>query len=159
MHCNRHVVKMILETTQLLWTAVHASGIPMDAFDVQPYRKTHEWHPTAIWVRQSAKNWRFAVDFGLELCKEYTRRYKKVHKCEKHLHLIKRIGYQPPLETRKIKSICGPMKNECTPFPLAMPTECVVYKNGVPNAVRSYRKYYKVKNDEWTKKGRPMKFM
>ena len=156
MHCNRHVVKMILETTQLLWTAVHVGGVDVEKLPIKAYRKTHMWHPTAIWVRKTPKNWAFAVAFGLELCAEYTRRYGKVHKCEAHLRFLRKFGYVEPLERRAIKNKCGAMKNGCTPFPLAMPEDCVVYKGGKPHAVRSYRKYYARKNREWTEKGRGM---
>ena len=156
MHCNRHVVKMILETTQLLYTAAHMGGV--QKFTLKPYRKTHAWHPTAIWVRETRENWRFAIRFGLALCRQYTMLYKKKHKCEEHLRCLLKLGYHAPLETRPIKNKRGAMRNGCTPFPLAMPEECVCYTNGKPDAVLSYRKYYEVKNKEWTKKGRPMKW-
>lgn len=156
LHCNRHVVKMILETTQLLWTGIHMGGVDVCKLPIKAYRKTHSWHPTAIWVRESSTNWRFTVEFGLALCAEYTRRYGKRHKCEDHLVFFRRFGYVEPLERRPIKNKRGSMKNGCTPFPLAMPDDCVVYKRGSPHAVRSYRKYYKRKNKDWTEKGRPM---
>ena len=156
LHCNRHVVKMVLETTQLLWTAVHVGGIDVATLPIKAYRKTHAWHPTAIWVRETSKNWEFTVAFGLALCTEYTRRYGKHHKCEMHLQFLRRFGYVEPQERRPIKSKCGPLTNGCTPFPLAMPDECVVYKKGCPHAVKSYRKYYESKNKDWVEKGRPM---
>ncbi len=159
MHCNRHVVKMILETTQLLWTGVHVGGVDVsNRTELKPYRKTHTWHPTAIWVRESPRNWSFAVSFGLELCKEYTRRYRKHHKCEAHLRFFRRLGYCPPLETRPIRHPRGAMVRGCTPLPLAMPESCVVYEKGEPNAVESYRRYYALKNAQWAAAGRPMRF-
>ena len=66
------------------------------------------------------------IMLGLQLCKEYTRRYHKRHKCEAHLLYLRRIGYFPPAERREIKKPRGDMGNGCTPFPLAMPDECVV---------------------------------
>ena len=156
-HCNRHVVKMVLETTQVLWTAVWMSGTDMTRFKMTPYRKTHMWHPTSIWVRESPKNWAYALAFGLQLCKEYTRRYHKRHKCEAHLLYLRRIGYFPPAETREIKKPRGDMGNGCTPFPLAMPDECVVTRpDGSVDPVQSYLKYYDTKSAEWKTKGRPM---
>ena len=157
-HCNRHVVKMILETTQLLWTSVHMSGMDVDKLPLRPYRKTHVWHPTAMWVRETPRNWEFAVELGLALCAEYTRRFKKRHACETHLRFLKQLGYCPPLETREYTRPRGPMKGGCTPLPLAMPSDCVVYQKGVPNAVASYRKYYGRKRREWASLGRPMRW-
>lgn len=158
-YCNRHVVKMILETAQLLYTAAHCGNAPLHKTGIKPYKKTHEWHPTAIWVRESRHNWEYIMDFAFTLSKHYTLRYNRVHKCHAHFIALRKIGYFPPLRRRPIKNKCGLIKNtKCTPFPCAMPDECIVYKNDHVDVVKSYRKYYRMKNKEWTKKGRPMKF-
>lgn len=158
-YCNRHAVKMVLETAQLLWAAAHVGGATLDDLSVTPYKLTHKWHPTAIWVRKTLENWEYTMKFAFKLSREYTRRYNKVHKCHAHFVALRKLGYHPPLETRQIKNACGTIKKtKCTPFPLAMPEECVVYRKNKVDAVRSYRKYYKKKNKEWTEKGRPMKY-
>ena len=158
-HCNRHCVKMILELCQLLYAAAHVGGAPLDDLKHKPYKLTHKWHPTSIWVRKSRHNWNYTMKFAVELCAEYTRRYGKVHSCEKHFVQLAEIGYYPPMETRPIKNVCGVIKGtKCTPFPLAMPEDCVVYKNGNADPVKSYRTYYMVKCKDWKKKGRPMKW-
>lgn len=159
LHCNKHVVKMILETTQLLWTAVHCGNKTMPKTVHKPYRKTHVWHPTAMWVRESPQNHAFTIKVGLALCKEYTRRYGKVHKCQSHLLELKQLGYYEPLERRPYKSKRGTFSKKCTPFPCAMPPDCVVERDGKVNAVKSYRKYYKKKAKDWAVKGMPMKWM
>ena len=156
-HCNKHVVKMILEICQLLYACAHVGGAPLDKLEHKAYKLTHKWHPTSIWVRKIdtiGNTLKFAA-----LCKEYTRRYNKVHACEKHFVQLRKLGYYPPMETRPIKNVCGAIKDsKCSPFPLAMPVECVVYKNGEADPVKSYRKYYQVKDTEWSAKGRGMKF-
>lgn len=158
-HCNRHVVKMVLETAQLLWAAARCGGAPLDNLDVTPYKMTHKWHPTAIWVRKTLENWKYTMEFAFTLSKEYTRRYGKVHKCHAHFVALRKLGYYAPLERRAIKNKCGVIKrSKCTPFPLAMPEECVVFRNNKIDPVRSYRKYYKIKSKEWAEKGRPMKY-
>ena len=150
---------MVLETAQLLWAAAHVGNAPVDNLDVTPYKLTHKWHPTAIWVRQTLENWEYTIKLAFKLSREYTRRYKKIHKCHAHFIALRKLGYYPPAETRDIKKPCGKIKKtNCTPFPLAMPDECVVYRNNKVDAVRSYRKYYKKKNNEWKEKGRPMKY-
>ena len=94
---NKHVVKMILETAQLLCTAhVILDG---DAADV-PYKVTHKNHPSAVWVRGSAENYMWAYEHMLALGAEYTRRYGKTHltilKCRDVLYTFpKAIGNKP----------------------------------------------------------------
>lgn len=121
LHCDKHVVKMILETCQLLYTAHWMAGTPMPE---NAYRKTHPNHPSAKWARESAANYRWLCRLGLELCEEYTYRYSKHHKCEEHLvWLCMRIPSGLP--------------EEWTPPKPAMPDE---YKNQDP--VVAYRTYY-----------------
>ena len=72
---NKHVVKMILETAQLLCTAHHELGSNINI----PYKATHKNHPSAIWVRSSISAYRWAYEHMLALGKEYTKRYGKEH--------------------------------------------------------------------------------
>ncbi len=75
-HCDKHVVKMILETTQLLSTAVHVSSPePVDGL----YKKTHVNHPCAVWARATSGNFYWLSKLGDYLLAEYTYRYGKVH--------------------------------------------------------------------------------
>ena len=78
-HCDKHVVKMILETAQLLCGVHHMT--PQVTLQV-PYKLSHKNHPCAIWSRQSLSNYLYLCDLGLELCKEYTYRYGKRHKSQ-----------------------------------------------------------------------------
>ena len=85
---NKHVVKMILETAQLLCTAHHELGSSIDI----PYKATHKNHPSAIWVRSSINAYRWAYEHMLALGKEYTKRYGKEHltiaKCRDLLYTL-----------------------------------------------------------------------
>jgi len=123
-HCDKHVVKMILETAQLLYSAHHVAGGPLPD---GAYKKTHVNHPCAIWVRQSASNYMWLAELGFWLCREYQYRYgeHKVHKTERHIiWLCKNLPLGIPYL---------PM----TSFALAMPME---YKRDDP--VDAYRTYY-----------------
>ena len=99
MHNDKHCVKMILEYAQLLSTAhrvldgIHTVGhstsgrkkstyVLSDSRDSILYSATHISHPSAIWVRQSAKNYVWLQNLLVELCLEYTYRYGKVHKVQ-----------------------------------------------------------------------------
>ena len=64
MTCDRHCVKMILETAQLLCTISHEYG-----FDA-PYGSTHEKHPCTLWIKESKQNWIWLQQYGIHLCEE-----------------------------------------------------------------------------------------
>ncbi len=135
-HLDKHVVKMILETAQLLCSAHYLS----DSSFAPRYKLTHKNHPSAIWTRTSLDNYKWLVELGKELCKEYTYRYGKIHKCQivieelaDNLPPIPEIGFTKPL--------------------LAMPDE---YKGR--EAVESYRAYYlfeKYHMFSWKKRDTP----
>jgi hypothetical protein len=86
---NKHVVKMILESAQMLCTAHHE--IMGDDADV-PYKRAHVNHPSTIWVRRSAQNYVWLYDHFVALAQEYKKRYGKDHlsytKCEPYLRFL-----------------------------------------------------------------------
>jgi len=118
MHCNKHVVKMILETAQMLCTTIWLSGVRT------PYKKTHINHPSTKWTRESVQHYRWLCKLGKELCAEYTYRYDKRHKSEDVIDWC--IENEPELED-----------NGFTQPPQAMPNE---YKNKC--SIKAYRTYY-----------------
>ena len=75
---NKRVVKMILESAQLLSTALRHHG--SDA----PYKATHVHHPCTKWVCQSRSNYMWLLQHFSALCGEYTKRYGKVHKSQQY---------------------------------------------------------------------------
>ena len=76
--CDKHVVKMILESAQMLCTAHHAC--PTDAQRPEKfYKQAHLNHPSTIWVRTTTENYEWMVIHALALCEEYTHRYGKIH--------------------------------------------------------------------------------
>ena len=83
---NKHVVKMILESAQMLCTAHHHYGNG----DNVPYKKAHYNHPSTIWVRQNSIHYDWLYFHMQALGFEYTKRYGKEHmsitKC-RHLHV------------------------------------------------------------------------
>lgn len=103
-HCDKHVVKMIIESAQILYCAhwmIDPEHVPSFA-----YKKCHVNHPCTIWARQSLYNYMWLCSLGLWLCREYTFRYGKTHKTEFHLnwlfeHIpigIPNIGLLPPAQ-------------------------------------------------------------
>ena len=81
---NKHVVKMILESAQMLCAAHHVLGNPDDV----PYKLAHKNHPSTIWVRENSLHYDWLYEHMIALGNEYTKRYGKTHlsitKC-KHL--------------------------------------------------------------------------
>ncbi|MGD9659896.1 MAG: pyrimidine dimer DNA glycosylase/endonuclease V [Porticoccaceae bacterium] len=75
-HCDQHVVKMILESVQLLCTALNKKGF------ATPYKSTHQNHPCVLWVEESYSNFVWLQKLTIALNKEYQYRYKtgKSHK-------------------------------------------------------------------------------
>ena len=85
---NKHVVKMILESAQMLCTAHHVHGNPDDV----PYKQAHLNHPSSVWARENASNYRWLFEHFCALSQEYYVRYGKTHlsytKCFHPLSMI-----------------------------------------------------------------------
>ena len=113
MLCDKHVVKMILETAQILSTVAQRG-----------YKPTHAKHPCTLWAKESIQNWNWLCEHGIAMGKEYTARYGKVHKS---IDVIQDLIDNPPDLPNK----------GLTPFAQAMPDD---YKCN--DAVSAYRKYY-----------------
>jgi hypothetical protein len=118
--CDKHVVKMPLETAQILCSVLHRYAVP----DV-PYRLTHANHPCTLWAGESRANFLWLYKHGIALGGEYTHRYGKTHKSVAVIkHCYKFIDAVP----------AGPL----TAFVQAMPE---AYRNA-GNPVQAYREYY-----------------
>ena len=165
MHCDKHVVKMILEEAQMLSTAhrildgtmviqerqvegtnkvrkikhwVH----PDPDMDKVLYRATHINHPCAIWSRVCRDNYLWGYELLESLCEEYTHRYGKKHATEGKL--LKALSNAP----HHIQ-----YGQQLTEFPQAMPDDC---KRADP--VEGYRQYYiqhKARFAKWTNRVPP----
>ena len=118
---NKHVVKMILESAQMLCTAHRYYGNE----DV-PYKTAHLNHPSTIWCRQNSKQYMWLYNHMIALGKEYYVRYGRKHltitKCKIPLLML------PPLI---------PCNQEFTQPPQAMPDE---YKH--KDSIIAYWQYY-----------------
>ena len=160
LQCDKHVVKMIVESAQMLSTAhrvldgkkikrLSPKGMRLSywlhEYDDVLYKAVHVNHPSTVWTRESKDNYLWHYKHFIALCDEYTYRYDKVHKTYEKLfkilgivpHNIPDIGY--------------------TPFKLAMGSnpECMI-KN---DSVKSYRLFYLTKQKRfdmvWTKRSIP----
>lgn len=119
-HCDKHVVKMVLETAQILCSALYINGATN-----LPYKPTHLNHPCVKWAAANNENFAWLLQLGFWLSYEYELRYGKKHKseaviieCSKHFGLIP----------------SGTLNDFCF---------CVPEKYITMNAVYSYREYYR----------------
>ena len=121
---NKHVVKMILESAQMLCTAHHCYGDKWQRENV-PYKQAHLNHPSTVWARQSRSTYMWLYNHMMALGDEYTKRYGKTHltitKCKDFLA-------KPPAYIQG---------NEWSQPPQAMPDE---YKH--KDSIIAYWQYY-----------------
>jgi hypothetical protein len=76
---DKRIVKMVLETAQLLCTAVHLSDELEEFRDLELYKATHINHPCNKWTRETMDNWRYLFQYFIAICNEYHFRYDKIH--------------------------------------------------------------------------------
>ena len=120
MQCDKHVVKMPLETAQMLCSVWHRYG----QGDKVPYKEAHKKHPCTLWAGDTKQNYKWLYHHGQELCAEYTRRYGRSHKCEAVIFEL----YHTPFEFDHYHE---------TIHPQCMPDE---YKHN--DVITAYRNYY-----------------
>ena len=142
-HCDKHVVKMVIEYAQLMSTAhrildgkqyteiqngrrIKRWRLEDDGYESILYKASHINHPSAIWSRSSNHNYEWLYELWLNLCNEFTNRYGKKHLTE--TKLINFLKFTP-------KNI---RKDKFTEPPPAMPEYCKIEGD----SVASYRKYY-----------------
>lgn len=133
-HVDKHVIKMVLESAQMLCTNLNLLNIPT------PYKSCHKNHPCTIWARESRSNFTWLCELGLALGAEYTHRYNKTHASEKVIKYCYNLKQHIP-------------DGNLTPFAQAMPD---VYKR--TDSVQAYRNYYigdKISFAIWSKRNIP----
>lgn len=122
-HCDNHASKMCVEYAQLLWTT---ANIATGKNHVGGYRTTHENHPCAVWLRESAFNVAWLSSLLVALGREFEKRYGKTHKSV--------------VSGSRAALLCYDSLPDVglTPFAQAMPEQ---YRNPL-DPVSAYRAYY-----------------
>ena len=153
--CDRHVVKMILESAQMLSGAhrmcdsdpIILNGVRYNTCTLNDYRElllyevTHPRHPCSKWVRASGCNYAWLYEHYVGLMEEYTFRYGRQHACTKLQSLLQ----HPPVRL---------YRKSRTDFVQAMPEEYKIDNDAVVN----YRQYYRVGKahlHSWTRRAPP----
>ena len=143
MHCDKHVVKMIIEYAQLMSTAHRVLdgeeyyALSVNGRRIKRWRMTdlkyenglmkasHVHHPSNVWVRQSRQNYMWLNQMWNYLLLEYTHLYGKRHACADCMEVL----YVWPKNIPDVPF---------TPPTPAMPDECKIANN----SLASYHKYY-----------------
>ncbi len=130
MHCDKHVVKMCLESVQMLCSVFYTKGYVGNI----PYKLTHKNHPCSIWARNTENNFNWILEHSRALFDEYTKRYKKIHKSQKVLEWCE-----------KNKTVLSFFSKDLEPFPIAIADDKLCRKvEGFDkkDRIEQYRLYY-----------------
>ena len=139
LYCNQHVIKILLEITQMLYTAWHESGEeflpPRSKSGKRGYRPAHRNHPMCMWVRYSRKTYMFTAKLGMALALEYNARFKKCHACTKHIMW---------LQSHVPACFQGAKSPTAYYGKLGIP-QCMPPEHYDPDPIVAYRSYYTTK--------------
>ena len=153
-HCDKHVVKMIIEYAQLLSTAHRildgtqyldktANGRNIKRWKLTDrresilYKASHINHPSAVWVRESNEHYTWLWNLAMDLCREYSHRYSdKEHKTTL---VLQNLSFGP-------QNI--PRTGLFSEPPQAMPEDAKIPGDSV-SAYRNYYKKYKTRFATW----------
>jgi hypothetical protein len=159
LHCDKHVVKMIIEYAQLMSTAHRV--LDGDLYEDRTannhrikrwrlsdsnmenvlYKASHINHPSNIWIRSSDSHYQFVYDMFVALCNEYTHRYGRVHLTEEKL---KDVLQHLPSNIANINFVDPPQ---------AMPDD--VKTSDAVDAYQNYYRVYKKGFAKWTDRETP----
>jgi hypothetical protein len=137
-HCDKHVIKMLLESAQILCSVLWMNEVPA------PYKATHLKHPCVIWANESLSNWLWLKNLSHALNEEYKYRFER-SKNHKSYDVILSLEVPPLLDLG------------LTNRPLVMPEEFRLV-----DPVEAYRLYYKINKQSigrWTKREVPNWFL
>jgi len=136
--CDKHVVKMILETAQMLSTAHRLTESPQADF---VYKPTHSNHPSTKWLRSSQIAYKHGLQHLCALFDEYRHRYNKTHATERLLPYLSQVPEALP------------------DLPFVDPPQCMYDECRHSDTVEAYRSYYRVRRNEidmrWTNREAP----
>ena len=154
MMCDKHIIKMILESAQMLCSAKRKldgieyyaktkNGRKIKRYKLENpneeaiiYKAGWLRHPSTQWVMKSAYNYRWLYNHMMALNEEYKKRYNKD---VDHVSIskLKDLLKEPPKNAN-----LNAIGTDATP---AMPDECIV----PGDSVASYRKYYIMKKNRF----------
>jgi hypothetical protein len=157
-HCDKHVVKMIIEYAQLLSTSHRVlDGVEYEG-KTKTGRKAKRWrlpdhrenilymashmkHPDELWIQQSKQHYDWTYKLFCNLCDEYTHRYGKIHETD-----------------RKLRDILSSPPQNITDSGFIDPPQCMPEECKAETSILGYHKYYNIEKKrfaKWTKRPVP----
>lgn len=137
-YCDKHLVKMILESAQLMCTVAQIKG------EQAPYKPTHINHPCTKWLMESGANWDLLFDLVTELNDEYKIRFNHDNNHKSYDVIISLI--KPHYNNNDFIGMFNSVTDQ-------------VRRTNAIDTINYYRKYYKFKMNEikmkWTKRNKP----
>lgn len=141
-HCDQHLHKMILESAQMLSTvARHYAPKWDDKLYVGYYKPTHHNHPCTEWLRKDLANCAWLIDLAYYLNDERLSVANTMDHAS--MQVIKMFA----------EDFIRKQYNEPSSFVFAGPLQISIRPD--LNTVQKYREYYKLKNAQWIKDGKP----
>ena len=131
--CDKHIPKMLLESCQMLSTALRQNGYEDDYL----YKSAYPNHPMTKWVGFNRDCFRWALENAVFISQEYCKRFKKLHKSSRIINNIYDNNY--------LKDIPDGFFKEP---PQCMPDQ---YKLRSDLYVKAYRKYYQGEKEYFAK--------
>jgi hypothetical protein len=157
MHCDKHVINMIIRYGQMLSTAhrlldgsqyiewsANNSRVKrwrLKSHDDVIYKASYVNHPSTKWARESAANYKYLYNMFVNLCDEFTYRYGKVHLAE-----------------TKLKDLLSHVPKNIKLHTFRQPPQCMPEDTKDICSIKAYRNYYKVYKSSfctWTKRNIP----
>ena len=120
--CDKHIPKMLLESCQMLSTALRQNGYEDDYL----YKSAYPNHPMTKWVGFNKDNFTWAFENADEISKEYFKRFGKRHKSTRILDFI----------------VDNDMQTEIPEGFFSEPPQCMPDKYRDKDYVTAYRRYY-----------------
>jgi hypothetical protein len=138
-HADTHVVKMILESIQIISTVAWKYGVPA------PYKPTHKNHPSVIWAGKSIEHVSWLFSLANHLDDEYLYRYAKVNSHRSFVRLC---------ESYTVSGLKGVLPDS----PLIDPPQVMPDEFKQADTVQAYRDYYAIGKQhlhKWTNRETP----
>ncbi len=120
--CDKHVPKMLLESSQMLSTAVQRHLGTIDDL----YKPAYPKHPMTIWVGESQGNFSWALKNAIAINKQYEDRFHKKHKSMSIINYIRHWAFQYDIPGGTMKA----------------PPQCMPDEHKANDYVVAYRRYY-----------------
>lgn len=134
-HCPAHLVKLILEATQVLSAVYHLllkkEVVEKYRSEGRIYKLTHKHHPWIKFAKQSYANFSFVLHYARSLSARFYIIRKKFHKCH---YMLDWMSTNSPISINLLETV-SPLPN-CTNFEQVPGLE--VYHNYRAHLVRKF---------------------